>query len=332
MHTAIHRFVEDARAGRLPRVIARTTSGWAVLGDPQVLRGYCLLLPDPVVPHLNAMDSSARATFLRDMTLLGDAVLKATGALRINYEMLGNLEPALHAHIVPRFADEPELLRSKPVWSYDWGAAAKFDAERDAPLIQDIAVALGANPRADEGAHHHVESLAAAIKVFRSQKDLADRAIAQVRDADLHRSLDPETNSIAIIMKHMAGNMLSRWTDFLTADGEKTGRNRDDEFIDRFTSRAELHACWERGWTVLFNTMSSLGPDDLTRTVTIRGEPHLAVLAINRQLSHYGYHVGQIVQIARIHAKDRWTTLTIARGQSGPYNNRVWMSPPEGGV
>jgi len=142
MSTAIHRFVEEARAGRLPRVIARMKSGWAVLGDPQVLRGYCLLLPDPVVPQLNSLDSAARESFLRDMTLLGDAVLKVTGAVRINYEMLGNLEPALHAHVVPRFADEPEQLRTKPVWSYDWNAAAKFDVKTHAPLLQEIQAAL----------------------------------------------------------------------------------------------------------------------------------------------------------------------------------------------
>jgi len=324
MSTAIHRFVEEARAGRLPRVIARMNSGWAVLGDPQVLRGYCLLLPDPVVPHLNAMDSSARETFLRDMALLGDAVLKVTGAVRINYEMLGNLEPALHAHVVPRFADEPEELRTKPVWSYDWSAAVKFEANRDAPLMRAIASMLRANPQAGVGASPQVESLAASIKVFRSQKDLADRALAQVSDTNLHLALDPNTNSIAVIMKHMAGNMISRWTDFLTTDGEKSDRHRDDEFVDRFASRAELIAYWERGWAVLFDTMESLTPDDLAKTVTVRGEPHSVILAINRQLSHYGYHVGQIVQIARIHAKDHWTTLTIARGQSQQFNQQTW--------
>jgi len=165
-----------------------------------------------------------------------------------------------------------------------------------------------------------------AIKVFRSQKDLADRALAQVSDANLHVSLDANTNSIAVIMKHMAGNMISRWTDCLTTDGEKPDRNRDDEFVDRFTSRADVMAYWERGWAVLFSTLNSLTPDDLTKTITVRGEPHSVILAIHRQLSHYGYHVGQIVQIARIHAKDKWTTLTIARGQSQQFNREKWGS------
>ena len=160
--------------------------------------------------------------------------------------------------------------------------------------------------------------------VFRSQKDLADRAIAQVSDANLHVSLDPTTNSIAVIMKHMAGNMLSRWTDFLTSDGEKPGRDRDEEFIDRFTSRAEILAHWERGWAALFRTLESLTPEDLGKAITIRGEPPRVIRALDRQLSHYGYHVGQIVLIARVLAGESWTTLTIPRGGSHQYNQRVW--------
>jgi len=323
MLTAIHRFVEEARAGRNPRVITRMKSGWAMLGDPQVLRGYCLLLPDPVVPHLNSLDEHSRVTFLRDMTVLGDVVLKVTGAVRINYEMLGNLEPALHAHVVPRFADEPEALRTMPVWSYDWGAALKFDAGREAPLMREIALMIEAMAQASGCALRDAGMLAAALSVFRSQKDLAHRAIAQVSDADLHVARDANTNSIAIIMKHMAGNMVSRWTDFLTTDGEKPDRNRDDEFVDWFASRAEIMAYWERGWTALFNTMESLTTDDLTKTITIQGEPHSVFLAIHRQLSHYGYHVGQIVQIARLHAKENWQTLTIARGQSQQFNQQM---------
>lgn len=142
MTTAIHRFVEDARRGALSRTIARLPSGWAVLGDPQVLPGYALLYPDPVVPHLNALTGPARAQFLLDMARLGDAVLKVTGALRINYELLGNLEPALHAHVIPRYPDEPEPLRTKPIWSYEWAQAPRFDAGRHAPLLARLAAEL----------------------------------------------------------------------------------------------------------------------------------------------------------------------------------------------
>lgn len=167
-------------------------------------------------------------------------------------------------------------------------------------------------------------ALAAAIKVFRSQKDLADRAIVQASDENLRRALDPSTNSIAVIMKHLAGNMISRWTDFLTTDGEKNDRDRDDEFVDRFQSREEILQYWERGWAVLFDTLDSLAPADLAKNVAVRGEPHSVILAIHRQLSHYGYHVGQIVQIARILAGDRWDTLTIPRGKSEQYNQEHW--------
>jgi diadenosine tetraphosphate (Ap4A) HIT family hydrolase len=141
--TAIHRQVAAARAGAHPRVVARLAAGWVVLGDPQVIRGYCLLLPDPVVPHLNALDREGRLRFLEDMARVGDAVLAVTGAARINYEMLGNLEPALHAHVIPRHGAEPAALRTKPVWSYDWSQAPAFDGERDRGLIEEIARALG---------------------------------------------------------------------------------------------------------------------------------------------------------------------------------------------
>lgn len=141
--TAIHRFVAQARRGELPRLITRLPSGWAVLGDPQVLPGYALLYPDPVVPHLNALEGQARAGFLRDMARLGDAVLAVTDAVRINYELLGNLEPALHAHVVPRYADEPEALRTKPVWSHDWAAAPRFDPATHHELVMELRAALG---------------------------------------------------------------------------------------------------------------------------------------------------------------------------------------------
>ena len=135
MQTAIHKQVETARAGKLARVISRMPSGWAVLGDPQILPGYCLLLPDPVVPHLNALTGDARRQFLEDMTRLGDAVLSMTGAERINYEILGNVEPALHAHIIPRYATEPAEDRTRPVWLHDWTKAPAFDAAIHGDLL-----------------------------------------------------------------------------------------------------------------------------------------------------------------------------------------------------
>ena len=143
MTTAIHRMVEEARAGTNPRVIARLSSGWAVLGERQVLPGYALLLPDPVVPHLNAMELPARLQFLKDMSSLGEAVLSVSGAVRINYEMLGNLEPALHAHVIPRYGErESETLRTKPIWFYDWDSAPLFDEVRDRGLMHQIAAEL----------------------------------------------------------------------------------------------------------------------------------------------------------------------------------------------
>jgi diadenosine tetraphosphate (Ap4A) HIT family hydrolase len=144
-NTAIHRRVEALRAGADPTCIARLGSGWAVFGAQQFLRGYCLLLPDPVVPHLNAFaDAAARHGFLDDMARLGDAVLEATGALRVNYAMFGNVEPALHAHVVPRYVDEPEALRTAHPWAYDWNAAPGFDAAALAPLRARLRALLGA--------------------------------------------------------------------------------------------------------------------------------------------------------------------------------------------
>lgn len=137
--TVIHERVEACRQGSYNKVICRVPSGWAVMGDVQFLRGYCLLYPDPVVDHLNAFSSyEARNEFLRDMAILGEAVLAITKAVRINYEMLGNIEPALHAHIFPRYHTEPETLRTKPVWFYDWNSAPPFDPVRDQALQKNI--------------------------------------------------------------------------------------------------------------------------------------------------------------------------------------------------
>ena len=143
MTTAIHRRVAACRAGTDPTCIGRLPSGWAVMGDPQVLPGYCLLLPDPVVPHLNALPPAAQAAFLADLARLGQAVFEVTGAVRINYALFGNLEPALHAHVHPRFADEPEALRSAHPWAYDWSSAPRFDPARDGRLRDALRTRLG---------------------------------------------------------------------------------------------------------------------------------------------------------------------------------------------
>jgi hypothetical protein len=168
------------------------------------------------------------------------------------------------------------------------------------------------------------EFLSATINAFEANKRLADRAVAQVADEKLHAALDESTNSIAVIMKHVAGNLTSRWTDFLTTDGEKPWRNRDDEFVDSLGSRQELLDCWERGWKSLLGTLKSLKPEDLGKTVFIRGEPHSVPLALERSLGHTCYHIGQIIQIARIHAGDHWQTLTIPRGESEEFNKQNW--------
>ena len=144
MTTLIHQRVEAARAGTNPTVISRMPSGWAVLGDVQFLRGYALLLADPVAPDLNALDESQRGRFLQDMAILGDALLEATEAYRINYEILGNTEAALHAHVFPRYMSEPEDLRKGPAWLYDreYRLSVKFDAERDKGLMEHLAQAI----------------------------------------------------------------------------------------------------------------------------------------------------------------------------------------------
>lgn len=142
MPTLIHRRVAEARAGTNPKVICRMPSGWAVIGDVQFLRGYSLLLPDPVVPDLNALDEAARVQFLTDMTRIGDALLAITKAERINYEILGNSEPALHAHLFPRYAEEPEEKRRMPAWFYDWKNAPVFDPQRDEALRAGLAALL----------------------------------------------------------------------------------------------------------------------------------------------------------------------------------------------
>lgn len=143
MTTAIHRRVAACRAGRDPTAVLRVPSGWVVMGDPQVLTGYCLLLPDPVVPHLNALPAAGQSAFLADMAALGQALLELTGAIRINYAMFGNVEPALHAHVFPRRADEPEAVRTAHPWSLDWSTARPFDPAADGPLAAELRRRLG---------------------------------------------------------------------------------------------------------------------------------------------------------------------------------------------
>jgi hypothetical protein len=166
--------------------------------------------------------------------------------------------------------------------------------------------------------------LADAIQTFRDYKTLAERAFAQTSDEDFFKTIDEESNSIAVNMKHMAGNMLSRWTDFLTTDGEKPERNRDIEFVILpGTTRAEMLAYWERGWKCVFNAVEPLRPDDLMRTITIRGEDHTVLQAINRQLTHYAYHTGQIVFLAKHFRSSEWKSLSVPRNRSAEFNARI---------
>jgi hypothetical protein len=161
------------------------------------------------------------------------------------------------------------------------------------------------------------------LSVFRYYKNLADRAMAQVTDQQLLAVLDGEMNSIAIVVKHMAGNMRSRWVDFLTTDGEKPGRRRDTEFEDPPATRQALIALWEEGWDALFTALEPLSEEDMHRTVTIRGEPHSVTQAINRQVAHYAYHCGQIVLLAKHFQHEGWQSLSVPRGHSQSFNQRV---------
>ncbi|MFD2673392.1 DUF1572 family protein [Marinicrinis sediminis] len=154
---------------------------------------------------------------------------------------------------------------------------------------------------------------------FRSVKDLGDKTIAQLSESELRFRTSEASNSIALIVKHMSGNMVSRWTDFLTTDGEKPTRKRDEEFEDTLTTKADVLACWEQGWKVLLDTLSQLREADLLATVYIRSEPHTVMEAIERQVAHYGYHVGQIVWIGKQIKGDSWHTLSIAKGESAAY-------------
>jgi hypothetical protein len=167
--------------------------------------------------------------------------------------------------------------------------------------------------------------LADSLAIFRQYKKHAERALAQVPDEHLCTALDDESNSIAVIVKHIAGNMRSRWTDFLTTDGEKPDRNRDSEFEASPETRASLMEMWELGWSCLFAALEPLSDGDLSRPVHIRGEAHSVMQAINRQIAHIGMHIGQIVLLAKHFAAEResWKPLTIPRGKSADFNRRV---------
>ncbi|MCQ6558363.1 DUF1572 family protein [Paenibacillus mendelii] len=165
--------------------------------------------------------------------------------------------------------------------------------------------------------------LALSLQDFRGQKKLGDKALEQLTDEGFYYVPEPESNSAAIIVNHMHGNMLSRWTDFLTSDGEKPTRNRDSEFNDDTASKEELLQRWETGWNALFTALESLTPDDLLRTVPIRGEAHTVIQAIHRQISHYGYHVGQLVYVAKAFRSAEWKTLSIPKGGSASFNSRM---------
>jgi len=163
------------------------------------------------------------------------------------------------------------------------------------------------------------------VDLFRYYKKLAERAVEQCPEEGLPATIDGESNSIAIIVKHMAGNMRSRWTDFLTTDGEKPDRHRDTEFETPPKTRAEILAMWEQGWKYLFDALTPLTDADLARTVTIRAEPHSVLQAINRQVAHYCYHVGQITFLAKHFAAQsgKWSALTVPRNKSADFNARV---------
>jgi len=166
---------------------------------------------------------------------------------------------------------------------------------------------------------------------FRAYKKLAEKGLAQIKDEEYFVTLDEESNSVAVIMKHMAGNMISRWTDFLTSDGEKTDRNRDQEFvIAAGTTKDEVFASWEQGWSCLLNTVESLQPADLDKEIFIRGKAHSVVQAINRQMTHYAYHIGQIVFLAKHIRSTEWKSLSVPRNSSAGFNEYL-KNKPEGG-
>jgi hypothetical protein len=166
-----------------------------------------------------------------------------------------------------------------------------------------------------------------AVSALKTAKKLAEKAIEQLKDEEFFVTLDEEANSVAVIMKHMAGNMFSRWTDFLTTDGEKPNRNRDMEFvIEPHTTKDDVLAYWERGWACVFAALEPLQLEDFEKKVRIRGEEHTIVQAINRQLMHYSYHIGQIVFLAKHFRSAEWKSLSIPKNKSADFNNERNLS------
>lgn len=161
------------------------------------------------------------------------------------------------------------------------------------------------------------------LAVFHAYKSQAEKSMAQISDDEFFRQIDPESNSVAIIVKHMAGNMKSRWTDFLNSDGEKATRDRDGEFIEAGVSRADYMKQWDEGWQFVFHALEPLSNADLATKVEIRGEPHSVMQAINRQIAHYAYHVGQIVFLAKHFKASEWKSLTVPKNKSVDFNNKV---------
>ena len=182
----------------------------------------------------------------------------------------------------------------------------------------------------DDIATHYLDEVR---RQFRGHKRLAEGAMAQLKDEELFVALDPESNSIAILVKHLAGNMRSRFTDFLTTDGEKPDRNRDQEFeLNSASTRVDVMRWWEEGWARVFATLEALKPEDIMRTVTVRGEPHTVMQAINRQIAHYAQHTGQIVFLAKHLRSNEWKTLSIPRGKSKDFNAQKDSQKYEKGV
>lgn len=162
------------------------------------------------------------------------------------------------------------------------------------------------------------------LKEFKYLKALGDKSFSQIKDEDFFRSPDTESNSIAVIIRHLSGNMISRWTDFLTSDGEKPDRNRDEEFERLFyTDKDDIISRWENGWNCLFDALDSINETDLRKEVFIRNQKHTVIEAINRQIAHYSYHVGQIVYLAKHFVSANWKSLSIERGKSDDYNKKL---------
>lgn len=169
-------------------------------------------------------------------------------------------------------------------------------------------------------AAHYLEEIR---RQMRAYKRLADGALAQISQEEFFRELDPESNSIAIVVKHIAGNMRSRFTNFLTTDGEKPDRNRDQEFEVGTADRATFLSEWELGWNIVFDTLDTLTPEDVERVVTIRGEPHTVLQALSRALAHYAMHIGQIIYLAKHLRSEQWNTLSVPRGKTDEFNAKM---------